>query len=217
MVTEGLLFVAPKLFPTIVTIVPPAALPCPGSIAMTDGGSYSKTDSASIGLETPFTSTTTGLCEPTPSGVSQRTEVEETHTTCGQGAPPTATRGWTLPLPVPKFIPPIVIIVPPAVGPLAGLMSLIPGVACELLSAVKLSNSKLQQSSECFVFLIFHTIANNTCPQSLCPARFLRFQSEAQHVVCTVRAGQPNVLSFTATALPGRKPLTPEAALEHRR
>eukprot|EP00960_Hanusia_phi_P055400 762959-Hanusia_phi.AAC.2 len=38
-VTDGLLFVAPKLVPTMVTIVPPDAEPCPGSIAKTEGGS----------------------------------------------------------------------------------------------------------------------------------------------------------------------------------
>ena len=32
-VTEGLLLVAPKLSPMIVTIVPPDAAPCPGSMA----------------------------------------------------------------------------------------------------------------------------------------------------------------------------------------
>mmetsp|Transcript_17350 Transcript_17350/g.34619 ORF Transcript_17350/g.34619 Transcript_17350/m.34619 type:complete len:219 (-) Transcript_17350:37-693(-) len=137
-VTDGLLLVAPKLFPTIVTIVPPAALPCPGSMARTDGASYLNTDAPFIALVSPLTETVTGLFDPTPSGVSHNTDVDDTHTTCGHGDPPTTILGWTLPLPVPKFMPPIVMMVPPAVGPFSGLMSLINGT-CDLLTATKLN------------------------------------------------------------------------------
>ena len=123
MVTEGLLFDSPKFEPMMVTMVPPPALPCPGSMAMTVGASYKNCEFAFLTLVLPSTSTRMALCAPTPSGVSQSTEVADTHTTCGHGAPPSEMEGCTLLLPPPKFRPLIVMMVPPPVGPLAGLTS----------------------------------------------------------------------------------------------
>lgn len=73
------------------------------------------------------TSTMTVLSAPTPSGVSQRTESEETHTTLGQPTPPTDTRGCSSLSAAPKFLPPIVMMVPPFVGPFDGLSLLTTG------------------------------------------------------------------------------------------
>jgi len=92
-VTDGLLFVSPKLTPATVTIVPPLAGPWAGSIPSTLGESYRNLLCALGALCLLPTSTTTVLSAPTPSGVSQRTELWLTHTTDGHATPPTVTRG----------------------------------------------------------------------------------------------------------------------------
>ena len=107
--------VAPvKLVPVIVIAVPPAVDPEVGETEEIVGGA--KYVNAFVAVAVPFGVVTATLFAPTvPAGVTAVTLVDETTTTLVAATPPTVT----LVAPV-KFVPVIVIAVPPAVEPFAG-------------------------------------------------------------------------------------------------
>ena len=114
--------VAPvKFVPVIVIAVPPAVEPVAGETEETVGGK--KYVNPGITLALPPGVVTATLFSPTvPAGVTAVTLVEETTTTLVAATPPTVT----LVVPV-RFVPVIVIAVPPRVEPEVGATDVIVG------------------------------------------------------------------------------------------
>lgn len=109
-----------KFEPVIVTAVPPAIDPVAGDIlANVIGPIYVNTPGAVVlDAPSPFV-ITTSFAPAVPAGVTAVMWVASTKVTLVAAAPPTVTAREP---PETKFVPVIVTVVPPAIGPVAGVM-----------------------------------------------------------------------------------------------
>ena len=104
-----------KFVPVIVIDVPPAVDPDVGDTAVTVGAGVTKVNNVFAEFEAPPEFTTTLAVPTEPVGVVHVIDVAETTFTLVHAEPPTVTVE-----PLPKFVPVIVIAVPPAVEPDVG-------------------------------------------------------------------------------------------------
>ena len=113
-----------KFVPVIVTIVPPAIGPAAGLTALTVGRSYPYWSAEEMGLVPPGVVTVTLTVPGLADGAVAASWVVDLNVTEVAGLEPKSTVA-----PETKFVPVIVTVFPPAVGPPAGLTLVTVGVA----------------------------------------------------------------------------------------